>query len=258
MSRNSHYSLANHSQRRRRLILNRSVSEAELPPLELARLHQPIVDLSANIPLLREQLSHPQPLKWLILGDSLLPPSSSDYTPRGFVDVFRDYLNGPLWRIEDIVINGTSSRFKITEARDQLDFQLWRNRPDIIVLMCGPSDAEGGTQHCEAFEEEFIKLIKCIQKTGLNTIINTPPCLPETNESLLVDRLVYLEALKAISAEYDIPLVDHWKHWEWAAIEVGGTESWYQSDLLHPGVRGFEQMTHLLFKECGLEPIHVS
>ena len=68
----------------------------------------------------------------------------------------------------------------------------------------------------------------------------------------MADCLVYVEALRGITAELDVPLVDHWEHWESAAVDAGGIETWVEPNFALPGKRGHEKMAELTLSALGL------
>jgi lysophospholipase L1-like esterase len=84
--------------------------------------------------------------------------------------------------------------------------------------------------------------------------LSTPPLTPTTSEGEAVHQLIYVEAVRAVAAEYDLPLVDHFRHWEAAATEIGGLERWFDGESRHPGRVGHEQMARRLFADLRLLP----
>ncbi|MGD9714446.1 MAG: hypothetical protein AB7V46_20655, partial [Thermomicrobiales bacterium] len=66
------------------------------------------------------------------------------------------------------------------------------------------------------------------------------------------DCLVYVEAIRAITAEQDIPLVDHWDFWESKAVNVGGIETWFEPETSLPGKIGHEKIAELTLQTLGL------
>ena len=271
------YRLARESARRRRLILDlqRRGETSAVPPLPaeaspeetVARpTAEPVDGTSSVVETIprpssftlrgaeRAVWTSTQRLTWVFAGDSLLMPTEGDRTWRSVVGQVSQAVRRVEKRSRDVFVNATSPRMTVSGFAADVQVQVLKMSPDIVFWMLGHQDAKAGMDGLPAFERELERLLKLFSARGILVLLNTPPCVPETDSSSMVDRLVYLEAVRALSAEYDMPLVDHWEHWEAAAVETGGIEVWCDEDGQNPGAVGLEQMAELALRTLKFVP----
>lgn len=270
------YRLARESARRRRLILDlqrRSEAEASiaddespsadaqadaLAPVDVAPSEQeavtPRFDPSPTAAAFsfrgveRAVWTSEQRLTWVFAGDSLLMPTHEGRTWRSVVGHVSQAVRRVGRRSRDVFVNATSPGMTVAGLSAEVQIQVLKMSPDIVFWMLGQEDATAGMSGLPEFERELERLLRLFSSRGILVLLNTPPCVPETDSSRMVDRLVYLEAVRALSAEYEMPLVDHWEHWEAAAVEAGGIESWCDEDGQNPGSEGHRQMADLALR----------
>jgi len=259
------YRPAKQSARRRRLALTlMNQAESATPANErsaeqsavAAELSRAISGSEPTVPpgfdempdALHELLSSDEPIHWLLLGeayhDGSVPPESR------LPMLFDRLLEGPMARQYDSIVDLRFNDADIVAiAKSYADEMPFPERTVANVMM-GHSDARFGVSRCEDYETKLISLLRQLHRHGMTILLNTPPCLPETDDNLIVDRLVYLEAMRSCAAEEDVSIVDHWAYWEWVAIEMGGMASWYDETGIVPGRTGIRQMVDLIAKEC--------
>lgn len=148
--------------------------------------------------------------RWLFIGES-----------HPVVDPFVDQLSERLLGDEnsqDVIVDARTPGASIVGAWRQLEKQVRSGVPEIVVFFVGIHDAHFGSAHCEDFEFNLLKMIRQCHRLGSHVVIHTPP-RHELQDDLLVDQLVFIEAMRACAVEEDATLVDHWSSWHWQPEE---------------------------------------
>lgn len=260
----SDFRLARHSQRRRRVVslhsdagasrtldfadrdrveTEPSVAATERQPVSLPLAPPPIFSDAA--PVDTRFLNATRALTWVFAGDALLAGDHGDDQVCSLVRLFADQIRSWPQRSGDRMVDVLQRGATITNLMAAWESRVIAHAPDVVVLSCGHHDSAAGMRGFQSFEDSLESLLLYCRHSGIAVIVNTPPCLPERDERRLADRLIYLEALRAATKTHDAVLVDHWERWEWIAVEVGGTEAWYDASGQYPGEQGHRQMTRL-------------
>jgi lysophospholipase L1-like esterase len=105
----------------------------------------------------------------------------------------------------------------------------------------------------DAFEEHLTVVLRSIAAAGGIPVLSTPPALLLPDDAPQgIDQLVYVEAVRSLAAEFDVPLVDHWEHWEQCAVPPGRAGSWFDKDGQSPSAIGLAQIAERLLAELNL------
>jgi hypothetical protein len=113
----------------------------------------------------------------------------------------------------DPVINVAWPGCRLAEIRSHLSDWL-RHAPDVLLILSGPA----------------------------------LPLVSETDVDY-VGPLMYAEAVRALSAEWDVPLVDFRDEWEQLAIRPGLAGSWIDESGAHPTSIGYTHLINQLTRE---------
>ncbi len=257
----SAYRLSQRSTRRRRLLLLGSARDttsssrlltgpAALPPTSRPT-QQPVSHFSSDIFQDTQcRLDPNRSLTWVFAGDTLIAGQSQHDSWSPLTELLADGLQAQ--RQNDRFVEVLAPGLSIPNLASTWDTRIAVHRPDVLVVLCGHSDAISGLRGLRAFEDALVKLLISCREAGILPVINTPPCHPEHRHDDLSDRQIYLEALRAEARSHHAVLVDHWGHWEWAASEMGYTQRWYDDSGLFPGPLGHQQMQRTFLQSVGL------
>lgn len=235
---------------------NEAVTAPQVPepaplPIAAPRPIAPLQRVRTIDPLETLFLRRTGPLTWVFAGDAYLAGIGADDQLTPLVKLFADEIRGWSGRQSDRMIDVLSRDAIITRLLAAWEKRIAAHQPHVVVLLFGHQDAKAGMRGFDAFEDALEAVLLRCRDMGITCIVNTPPCLPDQDENLLADRLIYLEAIRATAKTYDAILIDHWDEWEWAAIEVGGIEAWYEQSGQYPGPEGHRQMTNLFAEALG-------
>ncbi|MFV0441982.1 MAG: SGNH/GDSL hydrolase family protein [Planctomycetaceae bacterium] len=225
------------------------VGPAMAPAVKLIGDDQPWSDKTGGA--LHKLVRETRPLTWVITGDSL-EPMAGEREWRNFSGRLIEYLRLHRQRMEDAFVVTTSPLRRIGSLATELQTQLLRFQPDVVLLNVSPSEAEAGRRGLSTFEADLLRIVQASRAAGLQLCLATPPVTPLHPGVDPVDVLIYVEAVRSVAAEYDLPLVDHYAHWEEAARLMGSLERWFEPMSSWPGRIGHEQLTRRIIHDLGL------
>jgi hypothetical protein len=194
------------------------------------------------------------PVSWLFVGDSFTPKNVTDPRPwRLFTSRFAGAIQAHFHRSKDMFIDSTFPQARLSEVVYEFDKRVAKFEPDICFLSLSLADAD--TKSTERFERTLARLIQWSKRYHCQLVLQTPPCLPSRNDSELTRRLILVESIRGISAEHEVPLVDHWDHWELAAAHTNHIQHWIDAETQTPGEQGHRQLAMRLIKDLKLKDI---
>lgn len=160
-------------------------------------------------------------------------------------------LNDRGWpvRVTNVGIGGE----RTDQALQRLDKDVLARRPRIVTIMYGTNDSyvDRGQQNSRitaaAYRSNLCELVTRLQAAGALPILMTEPRwgksagLNGAGEHPNLRLEAYLQECRAVAAELQTPLVDHYAHWQ--AAEAGGQSlgAW-TTDQCHPNATGHRVM----------------
>lgn len=267
------------SSRRRRCLVIRAAARAEQtaapfvipdPPVTDDRAEPQFPEIVESLPVeapspcvtpesaggssLQRPLSRAASLTWMYVGDSLEPPATAGRDWRSFAGRLTETIRQTAGRSRDVVIEQLAAGQTLSAALDEATESIARFRPDLLLVSIGPHEAAAGRRGLAAFEQALTMLIHRARQGQTLPILCTPPRVPTAEAKATVDQLIYAEAVRSIAAEYDLPLVDHFAHWEAAAASARGNDGWFDSSVALPGRFGHQQLTARIVADLQLCP----
>lgn len=156
---------------------------------------------------IRQLALRSRPATWVFCGDG---PADAVF-PDHFAAELRDTLRRPL----DVVVNAMVPGGRIESLVNNLDWQIARFHPDVVHVLVGPINSADGPEGRGRFVEHLDTLIRRLESLGALVILHTPP-VPDrtgfaasTENAHFVDLPAYIKQVRGLSAEREIPLVDH-------------------------------------------------
>jgi hypothetical protein len=225
------------------------VAATESPDDERPWIEPEPSDVSSPLATL---LASPRGLTWVIAGDSLEPVGSHDREWRSYSGRLAEQVRVQWGRHSDGVIIQTEPAGRIVELERKLTDRVLRYTPDIVYIAVGLEETRRGLGELDHFESALSRLVERLQAAAALVVLATPPCIPTLESHTEVDQQVYAAAVRAIAAEYETPLVDHFAAWELAATHDGALTRWLDTDGETPGAAGHRQITETIVRELGL------
>jgi hypothetical protein len=209
---------------------------------------------------LRGLLERPA-LTWLLVGESFEPPHPAGRDWRNMAARLSDAIRHSLGRRQDVVAEQLCPGQRLSGLTEVVRASFARLHPDLVLISLGGEESSAGRRGLADFEQRLASLTVALQRMNVLPILCTPPYQPHNTEagsSVEIDALIYAEAVRATAAEYDVPLVDHFAHWEAAAARARGNADWFDAGTSIPGRYGHEQLARRILSDLGLtgEPAH--
>ena len=211
-------------------------------------------DDSQGIRQLPTLLTGEAPVSWLFVGDSFTPKNATDPRPwRLYSSRFSGAVQAHFHRPKDVFIDATFPQARLSEVLFEFESRVAKFRPDICFMAHSLADADG--KSIDRFEQMLVRLIQWARRFNCQLVVQTPPCLPSRNDSVLARRLILVESIRGIAAEHEVLLVDHWGHWELATVHTSHIKHWIDADSQTPGEQGHRQLAVRLIKDLKLNQI---
>ncbi|HEY3512597.1 MULTISPECIES: SGNH/GDSL hydrolase family protein [Kribbella] len=191
-----------------------------------------------------------EPIRWSTIGDSIAQGAHWTGAERDYVQLLEERVRYELTRYGDSfvrwAVSGATTEDTIGRLPAALDLA-----PDLVVIGVGTNDAKAGPDGVARFAERYGTLLTTILETGALVVAQTPTAVLRTCRNHLGDHLpAYADAIRAVAAEHDVLLVDHFAHW--TAAGDGWAPAEWMADPTHPSGRGHRVIARTLFESLGL------
>jgi len=200
----------------------------------------------------------PAPLTWVFAGDSITQGVKHTHGRRSFVELCAEYIRWEKGRRMDMVINSGVDGSTTTEMLANFSWLIGRFDPHIVLLMMGTNDCNGGRVPLGQFEEHLRTFLNRVRAGKGIPVLQTPSYIMvnEAGSGTSGSRESigqYAMAIRLVAEETGTILVDHWKHWEQAAVtDPGMLQSAWLDDPIHPGPKGHVEIAGLIVKQLRL------
>jgi hypothetical protein len=202
---------------------------------------------------LRALLASNRSVAWMIAGDDH-SASVAGGLP-GFCQRFATEFRPARRPAADPIIDVAWPGCRLADIRANLDDWL-QHAPDVLLILSGAADATAGLQQLTRFEADAAWIVgKCREAATLPILTTSPLPLLSEADANYVGSLVYAEALRALSAEWDLPLVDFLDEWEQMAIRQGLTGSWIAESGTRPTAIGCMHLVSQVMREIDMHRV---
>ncbi|WP_432798068.1 SGNH/GDSL hydrolase family protein [Poriferisphaera sp. WC338] len=201
---------------------------------------------------IKQKLVNGEPLVWLFYGDSITHGVAHTRGSRDYVEHFEEMLRHDMGRSLDAVINTAISGHTTKELVSQFDIRVQRHRPDIVFLMIGMNDCSADApQHTplKDFRKNLYDLAERIAGLGAQLILQTTcPIVRGYAPEREPHYPAYMQAIRDIANEKNLPLIDHTAFWE--SHDDAYWLEW-MNNAFHPNARGHAVMARKLLQDTG-------
>lgn len=194
-------------------------------------------------------LAGDEPIKWLFYGDSITHGAVHTWGERDYTEVFDERVRVEMGRTMDVVINTAISGNKTDQLLDGFDWRVGQFQPHVVFLMIGMNDCSTGNPiTLETFTENLGKLADRFEAIGALPVYQTTcPIIPNSAPDREPQFDSYMDAVRSVAKDRNIPLVDHTSWWE-----ENKTFHWYWMDnAFHPNGAGHRAFAKLLLESLG-------
>lgn len=206
--------------------------------------------VSKELQKLRDMIDNLCPMTWVFVGDSLTQEGQNLEGWRTYSQHFAERLRFELHRNQDVVIPMGVSAARIDRLLRDFYWRVKRLDPNVVFIMIGTGDAGNGTAGQEAFRKNLGELIDQIRTCGAIPLLQTPnTAYPGIHPN---DLAAYVEIIREVAREKDIPLVDHYKHWQETQPKQDDLLKWLADKQVYPNIYGHREIAKELFRALNI------
>lgn len=194
----------------------------------------------------KKLLRSEEPLTWIFYGDSITHGVLHTFGYRDYAELFAERVRSELGRMMDVVATTAISGNTTRDLLASFDWRVARFRPDVVFLMIGMNDCskEKGIG-VEEFEKNVLELVDRITELGTVPVLQTTcPILPGQAPERLPYFDSYMDAIRKVSADRKLPLIDHTEHWR----EEEEHHFLWMSNAFHPNAYGHRAFAQYIYR----------
>jgi lysophospholipase L1-like esterase len=201
---------------------------------------------------IRALLERDEPVTWLFNGDSITHANVHVGPARDYVQLFETRIRDELARMRDHVLRTAISGNTTRELLADFDWRVARFRPDAVFLMIGMNDCSTIRERPVSLEtftanlNEFADRVEAFG--GLLLLQTTCPIMPGTAPDREPQFPAFMDAIRAVARERELPLVDHEAWWR----ELGERTDCWMGNAFHPNHYGHLAFARKLFADLGI------
>jgi lysophospholipase L1-like esterase len=261
----SSYSAGRRTGSRRRLLIARSTPapQAEFVGLTVpCRSPEPapcvavepgaLVESSGGLAAVTRILRDSQPATWVFTGDSITHGALFTEGWRSFPEHFAERVRWELRRFHDVVINTGICGERSGDLCNSLEDRVLRFGPDVALVLIGMNDALAGPAGRTEFERNLIEIVGRIREAGTIPVLQTPNAVFQPNCATRVDLPAYVDLIRDVAYRVDVPLIDHWEHWQTRKPDPEELLAWLQDQSIHPNYLGHREMARHICHAFGV------
>ncbi|GAA1232632.1 lysophospholipase L1-like esterase [Microbacterium phyllosphaerae] len=195
---------------------------------------------ASDLRRLHDALAGPDPLNWVITGDSITHGLVHTQGGRSYAEHLHELIRGELGRTRDAVINTAISGHRITDILGDWDRRVASWTPDVVTLMIGTNDMATGPGQVTAEPAEFAaslrEFVTRARSAGTIVVLQTPPSIDIPNAPGRERIIAFADAVREVAASEDVILVD--QHARFTELGNGGVPWGMMNDPFHPNAAG--------------------
>jgi lysophospholipase L1-like esterase len=229
-----------------------TIAMSQIPAFEISDEPKVADRQRAAFRELSRLLDSEHPVTWVFVGDRVTLGAQQTHGWRNYVEHFAERVRWELRRFHDVIINTGISGESSRSLLKKLDWRVLRFEPNAVSIMIGMNDAMFGRAGVPEFEENLRTIIDRIRDSGAFLILHTPHRIDVDMLTSHADLRGYVRVVRKLAAECDVPLIDHWEHWNRLNLIDDDRHDWLADDGLQPGRQGHKELAGLMFKRMGL------
>lgn len=195
---------------------------------------------ASDLSRLAASLVGPEPLNWVITGDSITHGLVHTQGGRSYPEHLHELIRGELGRTRDAVINTAISGHRLTDILGDWDRRVASWRPDIVTLMIGTNDMATAPGQVTVAPSDFAaslrEFVTRARAAGAIVVLQTPPSIDVPNAPGRERIVEFADAVREVAASEDVILGD--QHARFTELGNGGVPWGMMNDPFHPNAAG--------------------
>ena len=212
------------------------------------------MDNDQKLAPIRDLFADPTPRKWVFTGDSITHGAVHTYGWRDYTELFSERVRTELNRVRDVIIKTAINGRNTRQVLQDFDWGIGQFQPDVLFVMLGMNDCAGRNIPIEEFQDNLKAIAqKAIDGWNCKVVMQTTCTVVDEGAPGRAENLPdYMEAIRALSKEMELPLIDHTAYWKQQIAAAGGRRTAWLEDPFHPNNHGHQAFAELVFKELNI------
>lgn len=229
-----------------------SASRASAAEQAAASPQRPLVDPKSGVDGIQQLLKSPEPLTWVLTGDSITHGALHTKGWRSYPEHFAERVRWEMRRVRDVVINTGISGDRTGGLLKDMQWRALRFQPDVVSVMLGMNDCTAGAAGRDTFRTNLLAIVEKTLGAGAIPLLHAPNTIYVKNAGGRADLEAYAEIVRQVADSQKVALVDHWQHWQKTKPDQEALLPWLEDRSIHPGVYGHREMAKLTFRVLGI------
>ncbi|MCC9605556.1 SGNH/GDSL hydrolase family protein [Blastopirellula sp. JC732] len=192
----------------------------------------------------RQRLASGEPTKIVCFGDSITGVYYHSGSKRAWCDMLGLLLQQAYPGAKLEMINAGVSGHTTVNALARIERDVLKKEPNLVVIGFGMNDV--ARTPFEEFAPNLREIIRRCQEVGAEVVLCTPNAVSETEPRPEVKVAKYSEAIRAVAAELQLPVVDIFTSWKQLREDDPVGWSLLMSDEIHPNMTGHIRFAELI------------
>ena len=208
---------------------------------------------AAELDRIKALIKKPDPIIWLITGDSITHGALHTHGYRSYPEHFAERVRWELRRVRDVVINTGISGDRVPGLAKDLEHRVLQFKPTVVSIMMGMNDATARPEGREAFRAAYIELVDRLRdETDALILLHTPnPITAAATQRS--DLPAYAQIIREVAVDRVVALCDQHKIWQDYVRSRKSDLNYLLNDgTIHPNGWGHVLFAHSLCKTLGI------
>jgi lysophospholipase L1-like esterase len=171
---------------------------------------------------------------------------------RSYPEHFAERLRWELRRVRDVAINTGISGDRMPRLLADAEWRVHRFHATVVSLMMGMNDCVAGPQGRAVFRTSLDEFRRRVSDRGAHLLLHTPNLIHYPADESRKDLAAYADILREAAAAWNVPLVDHYRHWSETRKSKYDLIYWLHDGSIHPNHFGHLALAHRLFRDLGI------
>jgi len=198
----------------------------------------------------RRLLASAEPVTWVFYGDSITHGALHTEGWRDYVEIFAERVRFELGLTRQTIINSAISGDNTRGLLAGFDWRVAQFHPQVVPVMIGMNDCSSANDITPAEFAANLRLLadRIAATGGLMLLQTSSPILPGQAPDRSPHFGEYMDIVRQVASELELPLVDHTRHWE----EHSDKLFFWMSDAFHPNAAGHRVLAQQLCRCLGI------
>jgi len=208
---------------------------------------------TSELDKIKALLAKPDPIVWLITGDSITHGALHTHGWRSYPEHFAERVRWELRRVRDVVINTGISGDTVPGLAKDLPHRVLRFEPTVVSIMMGMNDATAGPAGRDRFRAAYSRLVDRIRNESTALVVLQTPNPITAAATGRHDLPAYAQIVREVAKKHGVGLIDQDKLWrDYISHHKTDLNYLLNDGTIHPNQWGHVLFTHNMCAALGI------